>query len=411
MQLVGSNQYPVPQGNVSLAISVGIPAGSQIALQPSWTTDANPSNVTLTGLVANFAIPAPVNAYVNVLIVSLAPEPNGLGDSTLAGDIVNSVRDLIPDPTPQYLLTGIPDPDGNGGLVRASTMYRWLDFGVRRMAQACGSIINDWTAIAQRQGQPWYRVNPKFITVDSGFSNQWPLQTVILMEEDTIWPSTSINEAQALTGYYRRVTDHVEFGLWPVPQKTDPVTTLAAPLGASAGDPIYLTSTAGFLSYGYVQIDNEIIQYQMVLSGSPAGIAIISRAQGGTTQAAHNTGAGVQHLGLWIKGKRAPGKISSSQSVVELPTDIVTHLETYLLACARRSENEHAEARALMKDFNEVCVQLRADPDRRENMGQIRAFGDTYPGNLYWPNSGGVVVPALLLGLTALFSCLSRAFL
>lgn len=308
--------------------------------------------------------------------------------SYTAGTIINAVRDLTPDPV---YSGATPQPDTDGGLFRASTLYRWLDDGVRIMARALGSVITDWTAIRQLTRQPWYALPASFQTISDGFSNQWPLDIITLTEGDVIWPSTSQATAQSLWGYLRRRTDHLEFGLWPVPNATDPTTTLVGALAASGVDPIPVASTLTFLSFGYVLVDTEIIQYQQLTTG-PAGIGTISRGAAGTTAAAHLTGATVTHLGLWLKGTRSPATISAAASVVEVPLDVVSHLNTYLLACCRRSEQEDQEARALFKEFDDAMREIRADPLRKENMGLIPAWGSPRIGPLYG-GGGGLIVP------------------
>jgi hypothetical protein len=311
--------------------------------------------------------------------------------STLAGTVINNVRDRVPDPVYSGTYPNeVPQPDADGGLIRAQTLYRWLDSGVRVLAQAIGASVEDWTALAQTAYQPNYVLPLGFLTIGSGFSNQWPIDTITMVEADAIWPSTPLATSQSLNGYLHKVTDHLEFGLWPVPALTDPATTLALAINASTTAAIQLASTASFLSFGYILIDAEIIQYQQ-LSTAPIGVSVITRGACGTTAAAHLISVPVQHLGLWFKGTRTPATISSSTSVVELPPDITMHLETYVLAAFRRAENEHEEARALMKDFNDACAMLRADPTRKENMGLIGAWGESRMGPLYGGGFGVIL--------------------
>jgi hypothetical protein len=361
-----------------------------VGLEPGggWITDWGITGKTATQFTWTSNVPAVAGATLGYTVTIDTPAAVGTGTATTAAGIINSVRDQIPDPIFNASGIRIDSPDADGGLFSAVTLYRWLDTGVRRLAQACGAIIEDWTAIGQVASQPWYAVDPKFIEVLSGFSNQWPIETFTLAEEDVIWPSTSVATSQSLWGYYRKRTDHLEFGLWPLPNVVEPSTTLVNTIAASAADPIALVSTATFLSFGYVQIDAEIIQYQKVTT-SPVGIGVISRGQAGTTAAAHAAGATVSHLGLWLKGRRTPGTISSSTSVVEIPQDILMHLETYVLARCRRAENEHEEARALMKDFDAVCASLRADPTRKESQWQAPAFGTPRVGPIYWGSLAG----------------------
>jgi hypothetical protein len=307
-----------------------------------------------------------------------------------AGTIVNAVRDMVPDP--QYDGSGNPLPDQDGGLFRASSLYRWLDAGVRIMTRALGSVIIDWTAIALTTRQPWYAVNSQFEKIEDGFVNQWPIDSIMLSEGDTIWPSTGPAPGQPLWGFLHKVSDHLEMAFWPVPNNTDPVTTLTAPLAASGVDPIPVASTLNFLSFGYVQIDQEIIAYQQLTTG-PAGIGTISRGVCGTTAAAHLNAASVQHLGIWLKGERSPATLSSSTSVIELPLDVVSHLEDYLLARCRFAEQEDAEGARLMKQFHDYCKEIRADPSRKESMGQITPWGSPKTGPIYFPSfAGGRIV-------------------
>src|SRR5205807_2225674 len=134
------------------------------------------------------------------------------------------------------------------------------DQGVKEAARLMGTIlIEDWLAVPQVGFQPWYALDPKWTKVDAGFSNQWPLDVITIRENDVIWPNTSITVSQSLFGYYRKRADHLEFGLWPIPTVTDPSTTLATPMTATGPDPALLTSTAGWLSFGYFQVDGEIV--------------------------------------------------------------------------------------------------------------------------------------------------------
>jgi hypothetical protein len=311
--------------------------------------------------------------------------------STTAGTIVNNVRDKAPDP----IYTGtypneVPQPDADGGLIRAQTLYRWLDSGVRVLAQAIGASVEDWIALPQVAYQPNYVLPVGFLTIKAGFSNQWPIDTITMVEEDAIWPSTSLAVSQSLNGYLHKVTDHLEFGLWPVPALADPTTTLALAINASTTAAVQLAATTNFLSFGYIQIDSEIIQYQRV-STAPVGVSVITRGACGTTAEIHSLGATVQHLGLWLKGTRTPAAISASTSVIELPPDITMHLETLLLSAFRQAENEHEEARSLRGDFDKVVANLKGDPTRKENTGQIAPYGEPRVGPLYGGGFGTIV--------------------
>lgn len=353
----------------------------------NWATQITVASKTPTAITFNFSANAPGGGGVLDFDVSAVQPAASAPGVLLAGTIVNNVRDDIPDPV--YDAGNNPQPDADGGVARAATLYRWLDQGVKATARKIGaSLVEDWFAMPQVAFQPWYALDPKWVRVDAGFSNQWPLDTITMRESDAIWPTTTLTTSQSLFGFYRKRAAFLEFALWPVPTITDPSTTLVNQLAASGVDPIALTSTAGFLSYGYVQIDSEIIQYQR-LATSPAGIVTISRGVCGTTAASHSAGATVRHLGLWVKGPRSPASITSSLSVIELSIDVQMVLETYLLARVRGSEQDSQEGKNLMADWARQCAEIRADPERKENAWQLRAFGEATVGPLIW---GGQVI-------------------
>lgn len=269
----------------------------------------------------------------------------------LAGTIVNNVRDLIPDP---IYSASIPQPDADGGLFRAQTLYRWLDDGVRLITNALGWTLSDWTAVSAVTGQAVYSVNPLFLLVDQAYAKQQMLLVPNQVNAMSIQPSRT-SGAQADRAYIYRVTDHLEVGFSPLPNYTDVATTLSG--GVTAGQTtLPLTSAASFLSYGYALIESELVQYQ-VISGNT--LEAVTRGAGGTAAVAHAGGAAATHCSLWLKGSRSPVTITDSTSVVEVPLGWVSLLNTYLLAQCRQSENEDQVAARLLKEFDVAVEGIR----------------------------------------------------
>ncbi len=392
MPIQVSNSIPVALGAVTVVVTGVFNLPYQVSVTTSapggWVTSLDVREKTATSFRVDFAVPAPAGASIDYFIVVAAPP---VGEGELAGSLITNIRDEIPDPV--YDSHGNPLPDQDGGLVRASTLYGWLDDGVRIMARAVGAIIEDWTAVAQSLRQPWYQLNPRFNTITDGFSNQWPLDIVAVDEGAVIWPSTGQAVSQSLWGYIRRRTASLQVGLWPIPALTDPLVTLLIPIGTSGVNHLTFDSVDNFLSFGYIQIDDEIIQYQQIRPSPAVGVRILSRGVCGTTPQSHVAGAAVQHLGLWLKGTRSPLKIVNSLSPVELPLDIISEVKTYVLARVRGMENEFEERARLMKIFDAKCSELRADPTRKENMGRIPSYGSPRIGPIYFPAGGGVVLP------------------
>lgn len=377
-----SGTVAVPASAVSVVITGAFGASYQVDdATTSWLTEVAVSLKTPTSFTLTFSTPVPLIGGQIDYSVNVTPPAAIGGEFLSAGTIVTNVRDEIPDPV--YDAADNPLPDANG-LQRASTLYRWLNQGVKEAARLMGGIlVEDWLAVPQVAFQPWYTLDPKWIRVDGAFSNQWPIDTVTIREIDVIWPNTSLMTSQSLFGYYRHRGSGLEFGLWPVPAVTDPTTTLVGAITATGPDPIVVASTTGWLSFGYIKIENEIIQYQRLATG-PDGARTLTRGVCGTTAAAHPDGAVVQHLALWVKGPRTPAAVSSSLSLIELPLDVGMVLEKYLLARCRGADEEYEERTRLMSEFTQNCKEIRADPNRKEQAWQVRSFGEATVGPLIW---------------------------
>jgi hypothetical protein len=265
----------------------------------------------------------------------------------LAGTIINSVRDAIPDPT---YSAGVPQPDADGGLFRASTMYRWLDEGARSMTARMGYTLTDWTALPTVASQPVYAVDGLFSLIDEVYHKQLKLRLRQHGEVDEIYPGRT-PAAQASAAYVYRMTDHIEVGFDPMPSAADPATTLNGGITASDAS-IVLTSATGFLSFGYVLIGTELIQY-----GGISGNTLIGcrRGLGGTTAVSHLTAVAVTQCSLWLKGTRSPLAIADSTSVVEMPPAWVPLLNLYVLAQCRTMEQEFGEAQRLLAQWDMAC--------------------------------------------------------
>lgn len=353
-----------------------------------WATGTDASALTASQFTVTFTDPAPSGgATLNWTVNTAAVQPASTG-CVLAGALVTRLRSKIGD---NVWVGGVAQPEIDGKF-RVAELYGWMDDGAKTLTQLTGWTIDDWWAMPQVALQPWYDVDPKWVSMGKdAFSNQWPLNVVAITEGDTIWPNTlGTYSAQSLLAYVRRLAANLQVGVFPSPIASDPATTLVSGINASGDDPISLTSTTGFLTYGYVQIDDELIQYQQRQTGA---IAVISRGVCGTTAATHSAGATVQHLGFWIKGKRLPADIANSQSCVEMPRAWMSHLETYVLAQCRFARDKHAEGMQLMAAWEKACRFIDGDPKWKVNVGQIRGWGQSKVGPVYGRSAWGVIVP------------------
>jgi hypothetical protein len=273
-----------------------------------------------------------------------------MANQTTAAELINRVRDLVPDP---IYSAGVPQPDADGGLFRASTLYRWLDDGVRLITAATGYTLLDWTAMRAVQNRATYAVDSAFVVLDEAYAKLIRARLLNQRTLDTIYPGRS-GESQSVQVAVYRNTGQLWLSWWPVPNYFDPVTTLASPMTTVDASATLAVGT-DFLDYGYALIENELVQYQE-LDGNQ--LKDLTRGAGGTLAATHSVGVSVTSCSLWVRGSRSPAQITGSTSIVEVPAMWIPLLNNYLLAQCRLSENEFQEAGRMMKEFQESVQSI-----------------------------------------------------
>jgi hypothetical protein len=186
-------------------------------------------------------------------------------------------------------------------------------------------------------------------------------------------------------------SDHTELALWPFPDRTDPALALM-----SAMDPVNTTldlaSTVDFLPNGYVRVEDELLHYRALREPPAApGLVGLRRGLGGTTATTHFANAPVQHLGVWVRGWRAPIAVRRADDCVEVPYAFQAPLESYLLAKVREAEQDRQGASSLMQEFSAMVADILNDPVwQQPNIHQAPAYGMAEIGGLAY---GRVVVP------------------
>ncbi len=306
--------------------------------------------------------------------------------SVTAGDVVNIVRDLIPDPI--YTSGGTPQPASDGGLFRSQTLVRWINDGAKSLAEQMGWTVEDWTAISVTKNQAFYTLDSKWVSFELGYQNAF--QLALTPESFTVWPK-AVSGSQSTSYAIHKTTDHWELGLFPVPNTTDPTSTVATTMNASVSS-LTVASSSGFLPYGYVQIENEVCWYGAI-SGN-VQLTPLLRAQCGTTAATHSANVSVSHLSAWFKGVRNPNEITATTDVIEIPNSFMWALQEYVMAKASIAQNDLQAGQLHMTSFRQECKRIQQDPGwRREAQGrQVIPYGLPLAGRLAW-GPWGVVVP------------------
>ena len=331
---------------------------------------------------------AEVRGVGTEILTALAYPP--ITDCPKAGEIITSVRDMIPDPMYDDV-TGDPLPDADGSFLRASTLYRWLTAGIRELTRRANWVVQDWTAAPQVTRQQIIGFNHRWTNLDGCFCNQYRL--IHLDELHTIYPSYSV--AQPLWFSMHSRGDHLELSLWPAPDRTDPAPALMSSMDP-VSDSIEVASTTGFLPFGFALIEHEMIQYSTVEpASSPTTyprLRTIRRGVGGTVAITHFAGVPVQHLGVWLRGWRMPIDVTEARHCVELPYAFQHPLEVFVLAKAKEAEQDRQGAASLMQEFREATDSILNDPVWQQPPFpmQAAAYGSSPVGGLAY---GRVIVP------------------
>jgi hypothetical protein len=305
-----------------------------------------------------------------------------------AATYINIIRDMVPDAV--YSADGTASPQSDGDLFRAQSIVRFLNDAVYVTAQRIGWQVRDWYAFQMATYQQNYPVDARWINVEEAFANQWQLTRI--NEGYTIFQT--VPSQKPLWWNVHSRTNQINVGFYPVPNLTDPTTTLTATITSGTTTNALVTATASFYSYGFVQIDSEILQYGTLNSGA---VGTLIRGACGTTAAQHVTGASVYHLGLWVKGPRLPIQITTSTDIVELPIAYQYALSLYTCARLARSQNDDQQAKSYMDEYNSEMQRILNDPLTKQHQGaRILGYGEAPLGALAW---GRVIVPMLVIWL------------
>jgi hypothetical protein len=310
-----------------------------------------------------------------------------------ACQLLKQLRAMIPDPTMDPV-TGLQDDpvscEHDGFRFSNATLLDWLSDGMTELVKYTNWRVEDWFATSAVMGQPVYTLDIRWHQILAVYAYQ--RQCFPFPQQYTIYPAQAVG--QPLTyGTHRRVGS-LEVSYWPNPERSDPRTTLAEDIGPRT-DRLPLTSTEGFLPFGWVRIDGELMQYQQVEGNT---LAISRRGCGGTLAEAHFAYATAVSCSLWVKGKRIPSTLTAPTSVVEVPPAWLVPIRTYARAQVKGAEQDDQAEGALMTRFWQECERILVDSvlqsDLQDGTAQVAMYG-VYPngGPLYPIGPWGTIVP------------------
>lgn len=294
---------------------------------------------------------------------------------TTAGDVLSSIRDMIPDT--------VTNPSLDGSAFSLASLLRWMNDGLRIMATTA-PIIQDWYALQSTQGMDLYVLPSTTLSVEQ----LWYDNFVCIRSPE--YNNLGLTKITSRSYYFGPHSIHQtpRLALYPACDRTGSTTTLSTSL-TDASLSITVASAAAYRPYGYLAIENEILAYRTIDSTATIFSAIL-RGQAGTTAAAHVAGVVVTELNVMMKLSRLPTPLTSATSVIEIPVGLVPLIELYVLSNVREAEQDHQAAQTMRRAFTTAMRELETKnpvPGLRQGI-QVRTGGD---GPVLW--QGRVIVP------------------
>lgn len=300
--------------------------------------------------------------------------------SAQASTLITSIRTQIPDRTTN------DDPSLDGNAFTAAQIMDWIN-DASEIIGVSAPVIIDWWGVQSVTGQDLYPIPNYIMDVRKSWYDLKPL--TIASEGDDIF-TTKVGGPSWWFGLHSTPSTNNTWHVWPAPSRTGATTTLTAPVGLSDGS-LPIANSAGFMSFGFLSIDNELIRYANLPSPVGAGnITNILRGQGGTAAAPHNQGVTVTETNIMLNVSRLPIRIAQPSDPIEIPIPLWPLIELYVISKVRATEQNDELATALRKEFLGLVEQLANKAQLiKPRMGlQVRTLPmarQLYAGRVYIP--------------------------
>ncbi len=308
--------------------------------------------------------------------------PAILTPSTLTspGNLITSIRYQIPD------RTNNDDPAADGNAFTAAQLMTWINDASELIAIAA-PVIKDWWGVQSITGQDIYPLPAYLTDVMKAWFDLKPL--TVAAEGDDIF-TTKVSGPSWWFGMHATPSENNSWHIWPSPNRTGAVTTLTASITATDTS-IPITTSVGFMSFGFMTIESELIRYASLPNPTGAGnITNVLRGQGGTAAAGHNNGSTVTENNVMLQVSRLPIRIQSINNPLEIPIALWPLIELYVLSKVRESEQNHEMALQMRQDFFKLTEQLanKAQLQKPRQGLQVRILPmarQLYAGRVYIP--------------------------
>jgi hypothetical protein len=252
------------------------------------------------------------------------------------------------------------NPDLDGGMVSAGTMFRWLSRGLTELSQAAEGI-RDYSGVPTTPGQPLYVLNGNWTNITDIWYNGYWLQGG---QRGYFFRRNAITSGVLTSASVSVQDNRTILEVFPQPDRTAGTDTLTTAMTATDTSLVVTTGNFLLLPFGFIQLSTtnatpEIMSYSSITTVTTIGGLV--RGLGGTGPAqAWAAGATVTELNLVVNGHRtfattyAPGQANVT---LPIPSGWEDILPDYLLSKARDAEQQRQEAGQLLQQFQQRIAQ------------------------------------------------------
>lgn len=294
---------------------------------------------------------------------------------TLPGGSAGSEIQFVESPTTPFTIsipvTGYGTPparataylvDSDGPQFGASTIYSWLNEGLAEFSRVVGGIL-DYSGVPTLAGQPLYVCPGEWLEIsDVWYDGYWVQggKRAEFFRRNAV--TTSILNRVTVSVMTNQQIIEVNYQ----PDRTAGVTTTTSAMATAADTSVPISNTGfTYLPFGFAALGNlaaglgnyEIVAFSSSANGALGGLI---RSLGSSVAQVWPSGTTVTELSLFWCGKRIfSTKYSPGQSAIPLqaPNGWAAILPIWMLAQAKRAEQDVKEAMGMEKDFRELAQQ------------------------------------------------------
>lgn len=282
-------------------------------------------------------------------------------------------------------------PDADGSFISAANAFSWLSDGLNKISYAVNGLL-DYCGVPTTVGQPLYIIPGQWLNItDVWYGGYW----IQGGQRQYFYRRTPIQSSVLASVSISMQTDRQMMELFYQPDRSAGVTTTTSILTATSNGVTVANVGAFLLAFGFAQLGAgsgaEIVAYSSLSGGIMGGLI---RGMGNTIQQSWPISTVVTELPLFWCGKRifntiyTPGQSNLS---IPVPSGWETIIDTYLLAQAKKKEQDLASWEKLEKSAMDMAQQWMLGNRGVASKVQVGGSFDLIEYN--WTPAGGIIVP------------------